>query len=91
MAIFSSLRKGNKMSVNNTEFVRLPDGRYAVIIDPTKVIGETKGGHNSHAKTEGAGAQVAPNFYIQVNAWSRKPKPAPTSKLVPVTEVKFGN
>lgn len=74
---------------NNIEFVKLPDGRYAAIVDTSVVSGETRMGHISHAKTGGAGAQLEPGLYFSVNVWRRREKNV-ERKLTAVRDVKLG-
>lgn len=73
---------------NEVEFVKLPDGRIAAVVDVEQENGFTSGGNIRIAKTDGAGAQVMPGVYIAVNAWRKLPKEK-TVKLHPVAELKF--
>lgn len=66
----------------DVEFVKLPDGRYAAIVDINHVAGFTNGGNIRIAKTDGAGAQVAPGVYFGVNVWKKE------QKAVKLVEVK---
>ena len=67
----------------NVEFVKLPDGRIAAVVDVNQINGETSGGNIRIAKTDGAGAQIAEGLFYAVNVWKRAPK-TKQSKLVEI-------
>ena len=68
------------------EFVRLPDGRIAAVVDIEQEDGLTSGGNIRIARTDGAGAQVAPGIFYAVNVWKKLPKEK-TVKLAPIHDL----